>query len=356
MSSRIVPNIEWASAGEVSDAASSSSAVASTNDLPAMTSAYNKNRLRSMSHGLSTSRLSLVSDQAISLDKASTRGHARSRSVNVAVKGIIRRASMSLKGMVQHQKRHSVAHPSGILEDSEPSRPVTAHSTWQRLRQAAHRSQRTSHGAELERPRFTDSFQLSSIPQNESALLKHGSGSSSGDFGTLHKNISNDCESGIGMMVSGADDSDTAVELDEAVVLDQDAEISRVDFVRQLPVELSIQILAYLNGPGLIDASLVSHRWQQVVESTHVWRESFLTHRTGTYATGRNITPGTGLGVPHVTPDVDWKDLFRIRQELDQNWKTGTARPVYLNGHQESIYCLQFDEYVGLLYSPVILS
>jgi hypothetical protein len=33
---------------------------------------------------------------------------------------------------------------------------------------------------------------------------------------------------------------------------------------------------------------------------------------------------------------------------LNDRWKTGKARAVYLNGHTDSIYCLQFDEYEPL--------
>ncbi|KMQ81670.1 f-box and wd40 domain [Lasius niger] len=70
-----------------------------------------------------------------------------------------------------------------------------------------------------------------------------------------------------------------------------------------------------------------------------------------TYATGRSVQPGSGLGIPPVTPRNDWRKIYQAKLELSQRWKGGKARPVYLNGHLDSIYCLQFDEY-AFLSSP----
>ncbi|EHL02579.1 putative E3 ubiquitin ligase complex SCF subunit sconB [Glarea lozoyensis 74030] len=53
---------------------------------------------------------------------------------------------------------------------------------------------------------------------------------------------------------------------------------------------------------------------------------------------------GAGLGLPAFSSDHDWKDLYRIKQELERNWLEGAAEPIYLNGHTDSIYCVQFDD------------
>lgn len=154
----------------------------------------------------------------------------------------------------------------------------------------------------------------------------------------------NDRESGIGISVTVP-----CVEADDAdgrSVLAQDASISRVDFISQLPAELAIHILAFLDANALAKASCVSRGWDKVIRNRHIWRESCLRETTATYATGAPVSPGTGLGLPPVTPGVDWKRVYRAKHELSQRWKGGKARPVYLNGHLDSIYCLQFDEYV----------
>jgi F-box and WD-40 domain protein 1/11 len=119
---------------------------------------------------------------------------------------------------------------------------------------------------------------------------------------------------------------------------------SRVDFIKLLPLELSIQILSYLNFRGLAQASLVSHSWHRISSNNHVWREAFLADKSRTFATSEPVKPGTGLGLPPIEPETAWKDIYRVRQELDMRWKRGEATPVYLHGHLDSIYCVQFDE------------
>lgn len=65
-----------------------------------------------------------------------------------------------------------------------------------------------------------------------------------------------------------------------------------------------------------------------------------------TYATSGPIEPGKGFGFPNIDDknQPDWKDLYRIKQNLEHNWRRGEAEAIYLNGHLDSIYCVQFDE------------
>lgn len=161
----------------------------------------------------------------------------------------------------------------------------------------------------------------------------------------------NDRESGIGIAVTSSDSvADDVHDLDLAspdgeVVLSGCAP-SRVDFIDRLPVELAIQVLAHLDAAGLATASLVSKSWRDVSSLQHIWRESYLREKTGTYATSGPIKPGSGLGVPMIQPNINWKDAYRATEELAKRWKQGKATSIYLNGHSDSIYCLQFDEYV----------
>lgn len=162
----------------------------------------------------------------------------------------------------------------------------------------------------------------------------------------------NDRESGIGIAItaSEADSADeanvqesySALASGEAPQLD----ITKVDFVGNLPMELAIMILSELDAAGLSAASRVSRHWNLAVKNQHIWRESFLREKTTTYATSGPVQPGVGLGVPSIRPSCDWRQIYRVKQELDRRWQEGKTRPVYLNGHSDSIYCLQFDEYV----------
>jgi len=160
-----------------------------------------------------------------------------------------------------------------------------------------------------------------------------------------------DHESGIGIALTSCetgpyaldDEADSDVDVGTGPSRDETA-IIKVDFISQLPMELAIQVLALLDAPTLNTASRVCSGWFNVIRNQHIWRESFLREKTTTYATSGPVKAGSGLGVPQVQPTNDWKEIYRVKTELDKRWKEGKARPVYLNGHTDSIYCLQFDE------------
>ncbi|KAI5465428.1 WD40-repeat-containing domain protein [Mariannaea sp. PMI_226] len=290
-----------------------------------------------------------------------------------SIKGMFRRASLSLKGIV-HRRASAAAEDLSnqdanqhSLHHSHPARPTTSrdHSTWNRLRQAASfrhsrsiydldliQDPATFHHPELPIPGLGGEPPF--IPTNSGAAAKASAAmqneylSRNGLQGLwLHPSNSedgNDRESGIGIAVtlpgSGADDG-----VDSELGTDPGSTISRIDFISKLPIELAIHVLACLDSAALAKASGVSRNWKKAVANQHVWRESCLREMTGTYATSGPITPGTGLGIPRLSPSNDWKEIYRVKQELAYRWKAGKARSVYLNGHQDSIYCLQFDEY-----------
>jgi F-box and WD-40 domain protein 1/11 len=125
---------------------------------------------------------------------------------------------------------------------------------------------------------------------------------------------------------------------------DSDSAISRVNFLGLLPVELTEQILAHLDLWSLFAVESVSKQWHQASRSAYVWREVFCAEKSNTYAMSGRVSPGTGLGIPKALPTKYWKNIYKLRHQLDENWKSGIAKPVYLNGHMDSIYCIQFDE------------
>lgn len=285
-----------------------------------------------------------------------------------SIKGILRRASLSIKGMVH--RRPSVSAENTIFEHrGSTARPTTAHSTWNRLRQATSfrhsRSvydmdltlepgpmpQRQTHSSQFPIPGFGGEPPV--IPGNSGAAAKAAAaiqneylaraGLQNQWLNASMSEDSNDGESGIGIAVSVPGlEMDAA---DDETIRDQDTIISRIDFVSKLPSELAIHVLAYLDAAALTKASEVSRNWRNIVSNQHIWRESCLRETTATYATSGPIQPGTGLGLPPIQPTNDWKQVYRVKKELKQRWKAGKARPVYLNGHSDSIYCLQFDEY-----------
>lgn len=302
------------------------------------------------------------------------------------LRGILRRASTSLRS-----KMHRRPGLNMSVSDTSPSelRPNTAHPTWNRLRQAASfRRPRTPYGAEPndhltsgdnDPTQTEDSLGPLPVPSigGEPPIIPHNTGAAAkasvaiqnehllvpvaapssqqpASHGFQNKRLThlpadecgNDRESGIGINVAGSVSEADLSESKRGSLQGQDTDISRIDFVTQLPTELAIQVLSHLDCTGLMTASRVSQSWRGAVANQHIWRESFLREKTATYATSGPIVPGAGFGVPDVKPTNDWREIYLAREELDRRWRRGEAKPVYLNGHMDSIYCLQFDEYV----------
>lgn len=260
------------------------------------------------------------------------------------IRGLLRRASVSLKSKKERRYSH-------VARDQP--RPSTSSAPWLHKLKGAASFNRHSRflPAQLDSEGPINSCEelLSPIPGIGAAppIIPRGVGGAAARataaaqneyFGRHRQLLSaedqlEDRESGIGIALTTTEPMQHF-----------DNSISRVDFISLLPVELSIQILAHLDHHALLSTSLVSKGWGQVSGSQHVWREAFLREKSKTYAMSQPVKPGTGLGLPDYRPENNWKELYRVRQQLEHNWMEGKAEPVYLNGHLDSIYCVQFDE------------
>lgn len=253
------------------------------------------------------------------------------------IRGLLRKASVSIKN---RQRRHSHA-----LEE----RPQTA---WNRLKTATSFHRHSKFLSVDDQFEFQEEL-LSPIPGNGTAppLIPRGYGGAAARATAAAQNEYfarnrqlflaeehfEDRESGIGIAVTLAD----SVEQLHQPVLN---EISRRDFIGDLPNELAIQVMESLDHKTLLSTMMVSRRWAEVASSQHVWKKIFIREQSRTYATSEPLALGKGLGLPNSTPETDWMDLYRIRVQLQRNWMQGTAEAVYLSGHVDSIYCVQYDE------------
>lgn len=124
-------------------------------------------------------------------------------------------------------------------------------------------------------------------------------------------------------------------------------EFFSTDPVDVLPEELVVQILSYLDAASLIEAEVVSGRWYESASSHHVWKHVFrkefgYAHQSTSTHPAQSQGGGPGLG--KIVPDQDWKKMWRARKALDQRWRDGHAAAIYLEGHTDCVYCVQFDE------------
>jgi F-box and WD-40 domain protein 1/11 len=255
-------------------------------------------------------------------------------------RGLLRKASISMKN---RKRRHS--HAEDAVE-----RPQTA---WAKLRTATsfHRHSRlVPTQFDIEGPFDSHEELLSPIPGNGSAppIIPPGSGRAARAtaaaqneyFGRnrqflIAEDHLGDRESGIGIAITTVDTVEAAGDISSNG-------INHVDFIARLPTELAIQILKHVDQETLRNAALVSKYWHFMTNTNDIWRTVFLREQTKTYATSKPVPLGSGLGLPSQVSD--WKDLYRIRENLRQNWVVGSAEAIYLNGHLDSIYCVQFDE------------
>lgn len=117
-----------------------------------------------------------------------------------------------------------------------------------------------------------------------------------------------------------------------------------VDFTKKFPAELSTLIFSHLNAGDLKNCERVSKNFKKTVDSNYVWKESAIRECSKTITLGHDVEPGSGMGIPGARDNKDWKQVYKANQELKPAWKAGKAKTVRLDGHQDSVYCLQFDE------------
>ncbi|KAK5084681.1 hypothetical protein LTR05_005759 [Lithohypha guttulata] len=141
-----------------------------------------------------------------------------------------------------------------------------------------------------------------------------------------------DSESGIGIVLDTLDRSDSRTQ-----------HLVRQDPADILATELIDHMLSFLDASTLVQLELVSRRWRELCQSQSVWRQVFYRKyapsRPSRVLQGQN-TAGLGKNVA----GQDYRKLYSVRTLIDKRWANGEAAAIYLNGHKDSVYCIQFDE------------
>lgn len=95
----------------------------------------------------------------------------------------------------------------------------------------------------------------------------------------------------------------------------------------------------------MLNAELVSRDWYQSASSRHVWKDVFHAEFQDVIQRDTSIAgSGLGSGLGKAFPSQEWKSMWRARKALQQRWNDGHAAAIYLEGHTDSVYCVQFDE------------
>ena len=99
------------------------------------------------------------------------------------------------------------------------------------------------------------------------------------------------------------------------------------DILTSLPLDIARYILSQLPLKGVLNASLVSHAWNQIVSDAILWRLLF--ERKEKWHICTDLLPR----LPHIPykdptlPFVDWKSVYMNRLELDRRWYTLKTKP-----------------------------
>ncbi|KAK5130625.1 hypothetical protein LTR08_001884 [Meristemomyces frigidus] len=122
----------------------------------------------------------------------------------------------------------------------------------------------------------------------------------------------------------------------------------RLDFVELLPSEIALEVFTYLDARDLFAAQCVGPAWKEMAGDPTVWRASYnRTYGRQVHSDPAPIAVG-GLGVGrHNVANQEWKRMYKARLEVEKNWRKGAkhaGKAIYLSGHTDSVYCLQFDE------------
>ncbi|MBE7182644.1 MAG: F-box protein, partial [Terriglobus roseus] len=119
----------------------------------------------------------------------------------------------------------------------------------------------------------------------------------------------------------------------------------KLDPITHLPAELMAQILAQLDVHALTRAEHVSRMWREAASSPHVWRQAFLRRYEPTHSPSALplANGGFGIGKP-AAPEREWKRMYQLRRMLDARWHAGQGVAIYLTGHTDGVYCVQYDE------------
>lgn len=135
--------------------------------------------------------------------------------------------------------------------------------------------------------------------------------------------------------------------LDDASSEDEN-DLVAVDPVAVLPTEIVTLIFSHLDPQSLKACRNVSKSWAPLTKDSLLWRGQYLQQ----YQKQNYVSPapiqigGVGTGLPK-QPLQQWERMFNARRKIDKNWARGDqgGKGVYLAGHTDSVYCVQFDEH-----------
>ncbi|CAO3623051.1 unnamed protein product [Cunninghamella blakesleeana] len=114
--------------------------------------------------------------------------------------------------------------------------------------------------------------------------------------------------------------------------------LKKADLLSQLPFELISVIFIYLDTKDMVQLGSVNKYWKQLTNNSDDWYRRMHLH-------------GWAIRLPdhwkqYITSknQIDWRYWYMQRYQLSKRWHFGQATANYLLGHEDSVYCIQFDD------------
>ena len=107
-------------------------------------------------------------------------------------------------------------------------------------------------------------------------------------------------------------------------------------------------IFSKLDNDSLRQARKVSKQWRQLTTSHWIWRQHFeRDFYPPPYPAHVDVSSIVEMGTPGIgtkEPQQRWREMYDCRKAVERRWEQGSAAAIYLTGHTDSVYCVQFDQ------------
>lgn len=114
-------------------------------------------------------------------------------------------------------------------------------------------------------------------------------------------------------------------------------QLKRIDFLTSLPCEVVLQVMSWMDLTTLLGMASVSKRWYELSKTNDIWRRRLIEMHW------LPIRPCSSFTRSIASCTTDWYYWYKQRYQLEKRWRSGNVTTHYLLGHQDSVYCLQFD-------------
>ncbi|OCT82128.1 F-box/WD repeat-containing protein 7 [Xenopus laevis] len=104
-------------------------------------------------------------------------------------------------------------------------------------------------------------------------------------------------------------------------------------FVSQLPDELALRILWYLDGKDILQVAQTCQRWRQLAEDEGLWQGKCKADGIEEY-----MSTATGS-----RPPTPWKSTYIRQLRIDSNWRQGRFGTITLNEDNPIVLCSRWD-------------